>query len=56
MKREDQVFKGELKDKELYLIEAALNGRKVGKKKANELIMKLYQNFHESGKKNENRL
>ncbi len=47
MKREEQIFKGKLKDKELYLIEDALNGKKVEKKKADTLIMKLYRNFYE---------
>ena len=50
MKRENQVFEGKLKDKELYLIEDALNGKKVEKENADKIIMKLYQSFHESGK------
>jgi len=57
MKRENQVFKGKLKDKELYLIEDALvclkekyeditaNNKKI--KNIERLILKLYENFSE---------
>jgi len=54
MKRELQVFQGDLKDKELYLIEDALEYfrdfaglTEESNKKINKLIQKLYSEFWE---------
>ena len=51
MKRENQKFYGVLKDKELYLIEDALNAwsgdKKEIKENALKLVQKLYSEFIE---------
>lgn len=51
MKRELQKFEGVLRDKDLYLIEDALNGyadmRKEKKRECERLVMKLYREFWE---------
>jgi len=51
MKRANQKFLGELRDKDLYLIEDALefyaDGHKEKRKECEELVLDLYSNFWE---------
>jgi hypothetical protein len=47
-KRENQLFEGRIRDKDLYIIEDALNGVKIKKEIARQIILKLYMNFWET--------
>jgi hypothetical protein len=58
MKKEKQKFEGVLTDKELYLIEDALenwgNDKKEVKKECEKLILKLYTSFSEVKEEGQN--